>query len=336
VRFVVTSEHSSSSPPPSDDAAPASRSRRVRVGPPGAESPGAPIDAAAASAPEKVGAWVKEFALYPFFITLGIVGVFTLFSFLMREDETTLDFLRKIQTSGGNDRWYAAFQLSNLLGREADELRGNPEFVTEVVRIFEASAGEDPRVQRYLAIVLGRVGDSGTLPVLTSTLQADDDPETRIWAAWALGSIGDSSCVPALVQALEDADAGVRKMSAYALGSFTDPRGLEPLRRKLQDEVEDVRWNAAIALALHGDGSGFGVLRQLVNSIYLTRIEGMTDEQIEDVMLNAVKALGVLQASFPSARDLLEETSQSAPFPLVQRAARTQLEAFEPGAATRR
>lgn len=324
----MTPEHSSSSPPPSDDAAPPSPPQRVPVGPPGAQPSGAPG--------EKIGSWVKEFALYPFFITLGIVGVFTLFSFLMREEETALDFLHKIQTSGGNDRWYAAFQLSNLLGREGQELKGNPEFVSEVVRIFETSAGEDPRVQRYLAIVLGRVGDAGTLPVLSTALQRDDDPETRIWSAWALAAIGDSRSVPDLVRALDDADAGVRKMSAYALGSFADPRAREPLRRRLQDEVEDVRWNAAIALALHGDGSGYAVLRQLVNSMYLTRIDGMTDEQIESVMLNAVKALGVLQTSFPSARDLLEETRSSAPFPLVQREARTQLEAFEPGAATRR
>ncbi len=321
-----------SSTPPSDSAP---GSERVPVGP---KKASAPTDAAPAAegAPEKLGAWVKEFALYPFFITLGIVGVFTLFSFLMREDATALDLLRKIQTSGGNDRWYAAFQLSNQLGREGETLRGNPEFVSEVVRIFEASGDEDPRVQRYLALVLGRVGDAGTAPVLERALREDDDAETRIWSAWALGAIGDPSNVPALVQALEDPDAGVRKMSAYALGSLGDPGSLEPLRRRLDDEVEDVRWNAAIALAQQGDDSGFAVLRQLVNTLYLTRVEGMEDAQIKDVMVNAVKALGVLQRSSPSARDLLEETRASAPYPLVQREAETQLDAFEPPLEARR
>lgn len=312
----MTSEPSSTSPPP----------ERVPVGPPREGADAAPE----ATAPEKVGAWVKEFALYPFFITLGIVGVFTLFSFLLRDDETALDFLQRVQTSGGNDRWYAAFQLSNHLGRNADELRDDPAFVAEAVRVFEASSADDPRVQRYLAIVLGRLQAPSALPVLTGAVQQDDDAETRIWSAWALGAIRDPSSVPVLIGTLDDTDAGVRKMAAYALGSLADARSIEPLQRRLDDEVEDVRWNAAIALALLGDGSGYGVLRQLVNSMYLTRIEGMTDEQVKDVMLNTVKALGVLQSSFPSARDLLQETSTSAPFPVVQHEARSQLAAFEP------
>ncbi len=89
-------------------------------------------------------------------------------------------------------------------------------------------------------------------------------------------------------------------------------------------------------MAAQGDSSGYTILRQLVNSVYLTRIDGMEDAQVKDVMLNAVKALGVLQTTFPSARDLLEETSTSAPFPVVQSEARAQLDAFEPAVETRR
>jgi len=331
----VTSQQSSGSPPPAAGVPPASASERVAVGP-----PVSPVSGKASgddhTAQDKLGAWVKEFALYPFFITLGIVGVFTLFSFLMREDASALDFLRKIQTSSGNDRWYAAFQLSNHLGRSQDELKGNPEFVREVARVFEASADDDPRVQRYLAIVLGRVGDTGTLPVLTKALQEDDDAETRIWCAWALGALRDPGSVEVLIAALEDADPGVRKMSAYALGSLNDPRSVVPLRSHLDDEVEDVRWNVAIALAQQGDASGFAILRQLVNSLYLTRVDGMEGAQIEDVMLNAVKALGLLQVSLPSARDLLTETATAAPFAAVQQEARAQLDRFQPPLETRR
>ena len=332
MRFVVTSKPSSASPP--GDADPKPGSGRVPVGPQAAAR--APGSDAPETAPEKLGAWVKEFALYPFFITLGIVGVFTLFSFLMREDQTALDLLRQIQTSGGNDRWYAAFQLSNHIGREGEALQRDPEFLSEVVRIFEASDEDDPRVQRYLAVVLGRIGNASTLPVLVTAVREDDDAETRIWSAWALGALRDPTSVPVLVDALDDADAGVRKMSAYALGSLGDPRSIAPLRAHLDDEVEDVRWNAAIALASQGDGSGFAVLRQLVNSLYLTRVDGMEDAQIRDVMLNTVKALGVLQRTFPAARDLLEETSASAPYPIVQSEARTQLDAFAPPAEARR
>jgi HEAT repeat protein len=281
---------------------------------------------------EKMGAWVKEFALYPFFIVLGIVGVFTLFSHLLRNDETALDYLQQLRTSGGNDRWYAAFQLSNHLARDEENLRGDPVFLAEAERAFEAGANDDPRVQRYLAIVLGRIGTAENLPTLEKALAGDDDVETRMWSAWAMGSIADQAAVPALIAALEDADPAVRKTSAYALGSLRDPRSVEPLTLSLQDEVEDVRWNAAIGLALLGDGAGFAVLKEMVNSLHLSRIDGMTDESVKSVMLNAVKALGVLQETYPSARDLLEETKESAPFPVVRQEAEKQLAAGESGA----
>lgn len=305
----------------SDDQKPESESGKGA-----APQPPEPETPSSSPAAEKVGDWFKEFALYPFFIVLGIVGVFTLFSFLMRENKTEIDYLRQIRTSGGNDRWYAAFQLSNYLSRKSEDLRDDPVFLSEVRRIFEETAEDDPRVQRYLAIVLGRVGDASTQDVLIQALAEDDDVETRMWSAWSLGSIGATGAVPPLVAALDDADAAVRKMAAYALGSLRDPRGIAPLEARLQDEVEDVRWNAAIALAQSGVGTGYPVLRQMVNSLHLSRIEGMTDERVKDIMLNAVKALGILQATFPSARDLLEETSETAPFPLVQHEARKQLE----------
>ena len=286
-----------------------------------AKSPAAPGTAAAA------GVWLKEFALYPFFIVLGIVGVFTLFSLLRRDTKDARDYLAEIRGSGGNDRWYAAYQLSNLIGRKGAELKGDAAFVQEVRVLFEGGDNDDPRLQRYLAIVLGRVGDASVVPALVHAVQADTDAETRMWSAWAVGAIAAPDGVPALLGALADPEAGVREMGAYALGSLRDPRSIEPLQRLLQDEVEDVRWNAAIALAQQGNGAGFAVLRQLVDSRYLSRIDGMTEERLREIMLNAVKALGVLQSTYPSARDLLEETSASAPFPVVQQEARKQLEA---------
>lgn len=285
---------------------------------PGAK-PGAPAPA------EGVGNLVKQFALYPFFIVLGVVAVFTLFSLLLKDKKTEIDYLREIRTARGDERWYAAFQLSNVLSREGDKLRHDPAFLNEVTVVFEASEGEDPRLQRYLCIVLGWVGDGTSEPVLVRTLAQDDDAETRVWSAWALGKIASPGAVPALVTALADSEAAVRKMSAYALGSLKDSRAALPLVELLEDPIEDVRWNAAIALALQGRGEGYRILQQMVNALYLTRIDGMTDERLKDVMLNAVKALGVLQGTFPSARDLLQETSESAPFPMVQHEAREQL-----------
>jgi hypothetical protein len=336
---VTTLPRIPSDPQPPGGASDAGRTAGVPTSPveaaagePAAAAPtaGPPTGSGAAAA---AGVWLKEFALYPFFIVLGIVGVFTLFSVLHRNSKDARDYLAEIRGSGGNDRWYAAYQLSNLIGRQAEELKGDAAFVQEVRVLFEGGDNDDPRLQRYLAIVLGRVGDDSVLPALVHAVQSDEDAETRMWSAWAMGAIGAPDGVPALLGALRDPEAGVREMGAYALGSLRDPRSVEPLQGLLQDQVEDVRWNAAIALAQQGDGAGFPILRQLVDSRYLSGIDGMTDERLREIMLNAVKALGVLQATYPSARDLLEETSASAPFPVVQQEARKQLEAApRPGA----
>jgi HEAT repeat protein len=292
----------------------------------------APPDAAApAPPPESATTLFKQFAVYPFFIVLGIVAVFTLFGLLLRDEKTETDYLHSIRTASGDERWYAAFQLSKVLDKRGEELRGDPKFLHEVTTLFEAANGGDPRVQRYLAIVLGRVGDLSSVPSLSTAMRDDDDTETRVWAAWALGKIAVPAVVPALIAALEDADPAVRKMAAYALGTLHDERALQPLLDAFDDPVEDVRWNLAIALAQQGDASGYPILQQMVNAVYLSRIDGMTDERMKDVMMNAVKALGTLQATSPSARDLLAETARSAPYPLVQHEAKTRLEAAQQG-----
>ena len=258
--------------------------------------PPSKADPAAPAPPESATALFKQFAVYPFFIVLGIVAVFTLFGLLLRDEKTEIDYLNSIRTASGDERWYAAFQLSKVLDKRGAALRGDPKFLHEVTKQFEGAGGEDPRLQRYLAIVLGRVGDVSSLPTLTEAMRTDDDVETRVWSAWALGKIAVPEAVPSLLDTLDDT-------------------------------VEDVRWNVAIALAQQGDATGYPILRQMVDSVYLSRIDGMTDERLKDVMMNAVKALGVLQATSPSARDLLVETQRSAPFPLVQHEAKSQLEA---------
>lgn len=293
--------------------------------PPPPESPAAPPPGATPEPSESVGTLVKQFALYPFFIVLGVVAVFTLFSLLLRDRKTEMDYLREIRTARGDKRWYAAFELSRTIAQSSERLKSDRAFVDEVTAVFETAGAQDPKVQRYLAIVLGQVGGAGAQPALAAALQQSADAETRMYAALALGKIGGAAAVPPLVAALEDTASNVRASAAYALGYLHDGRTVDALRARLADANENVRWNAAIALAQNGSGAGFGVLQQMVNSLYLSRIPGMTDERMKDVMLNAVKALGVLQTTDPSARDLLEETRRTAPYPLVQHEAEQQL-----------
>ena len=67
-------------------------------------------------------------------------------------------------------------------------------------------------------------------------------------AAWALGASGASEAVPALIDALKDADPGVREQVAWALGAIRDPRAVDGLIGALKDQAPQVRQQAAWAL----------------------------------------------------------------------------------------
>ena len=58
------------------------------------------------------------------------------------------------------------------------------------MKAFEGAEADDPRVRRYLTLVLGRLGDPQAVPLLEGAL-ADKDADTRLYAIWALGAVGD-------------------------------------------------------------------------------------------------------------------------------------------------
>jgi HEAT repeat protein len=155
-------------------------------------------------------------------------------------------------------------------------------------------------VRRYLALVLGHVGDHEAVPLLV-TGAADDDSQVRIYSLWALGAIADPAGMPTLTAALNDEDPGIRKTAAYALGGFADPAAADALRPLVDDPIADVRWNAALALARQGDGSGTPVLEQMLDRRLLAQIPDITPEQQEDAMISALNALIALDVEIDGA-----------------------------------
>ena len=196
-----------------------------------------------------------------FLIPLGVVAITVLvyfgFRMMLTDTRTAQDYLSEIRTGGTNRRWPAAYELSRLMADPEVRLRDQT-LVPGLVRAFEGSKGDDPRVRRYLALALGRL--DRPLPERASQLliEALDDPdsETRISAIWALGSAGDTSVVPHIQRMYESPDAGIRKMAVYALGALPGEAQRVTLGAALEDPAPDVQWNAAVALARHNDVAG--------------------------------------------------------------------------------
>jgi HEAT repeat protein len=272
---------------------------------------------------------VLQFFIFPLSIVAVCVTVFVIFGLIASEGKGPRQYLDEVRTGSANRRWQAAFELTKVLQAHKDPALKDPRFVEEAVRTFSQSAGDDPRVRRYLALALGRLGDRRAVPALLQAARDSAangphaDPETQIYSVWALGAIGDPQAEPALAELAGSEDAGVRKAAVHALGSLPGDGPRTALTHALEDGVEDVRWNAAIALARRRDPASVPVLLEMLDRTHLATVEGMSEEQRVETLLQAVEAAGVVPDE--RLRAPLESLRDRDPSLKVREAARTAL-----------
>ena len=142
---------------------------------------------------------MTQFFLLPLAVVAGLVGIFLLYTLATRQPPTARDHLRTLQSGRFNQRWQAAFELSNLL-REGKDWRRDPALLRDVAAIFRSEAvhpNRDPRVRRYLALTLGNSDSREAVPPLLEALH-DDDSETRLYATWGLARLAAPEAEPLL------------------------------------------------------------------------------------------------------------------------------------------
>ena len=103
-------------------------------------------------------------------------------------------------------------------------------------------------------------------------------------------------------------------------------RAVDALHGLLNDSKEDVRWNAALALAQLGDGAGSDLLLKLLDHGYVDALPDMTAEQKTELMVNAVKGLGILRHE--PAHDRIRALSEDDPILEVRNASLEALKKF--------
>jgi len=267
---------------------------------------------------------IAQFFLFPLIIIAICVGIFLLFGYMTYEQKTPRDYLNDIRTGSDTRRWQAAFELSNIVSSDKEKLR-DTEFVPQLIAVYRGSRDEDPRVRQFLALTMGHMGDGRAVPVLVEGL-SDPQIENQIYTLWALGSIRDKSAVPGILKELNSTDPAIRKTAAYVLGVIQDPGAIRDLQIALNDANNDVRWNAAMALAQMHDASGGDLLTSLIDRNYLDKLEGMTAEQQKELLVNAIKCLGILK--FQPAHDKIVTLSQKDPDLAVRDASLEALKKF--------
>ena len=268
---------------------------------------------------------IAQFFLFPLIIIAICIGIFLLFGYLTYDQKTPQDLLNEVST--GSElccRWQSAYELSNIISTQKDKIR-NTDFVNKLIKVYQGSSAGDPRIRRYLALTMGHLGDPRAVPALIEGLN-DKDTENQMNNLLALGSIADKSATPSVVQRLSSDNPAVRKMAAFVLSAIKDPAASRALKGALNDTSEDVRWYAAIALAQVNDASGSDVLMKLIDHGYLDQLQGFSADQKSQLLINAVKCLGLLK--FEPAKDRILALSQSDPDLAVRDASLEALKKF--------
>lgn len=288
--------------------------------------PGSPEPEAAPEEPQRQTTpfLVLQFFVFPMAIVAVCVTVFVVFGLIAAEGKGAREYLHDVRSGSANRRWQAAFELSKVLQAGKDPALEDPQFVSEVAALFEDARADDPRVRRYLALALGRLGQPAAIPSLREAALGGEDPETRIFSTWALGSIGHESALDALAELTGDADPGIRKAAAHALGSFPGARASDALAVLLRDSVEDVRWNAALALGRRGDARARDVLLGMLDRERMLSVEGITEAQVETATQQAATAAAFL--GDPELDAVLAEIAAGAESLALREAARRALE----------
>lgn len=252
----------------------------------------------------------------PLLVVLACVAVFIGFGWIAYDQNSSQDYINDLRHWSKPRRSQAAYELARILVADPTALDETPGLKAQVREIYLAAENDD--MKHYLALVLGFTKDPESVPQLLESLAGDDD-ELKIYSLWALGTIGDARALQPMLEAAAHRDAGIRKTAAFALGALGDPAAVPRLEVLLEDTVADVRWNAALSIARLGNASGLGVLEEMLNRDLAVQVPGITPEQQEDAMIEAVKALADLDDA--SIEGILEKLADSDPSLKVRQAA---------------
>src|SRR3954464_4898918 len=113
-----------------------------------------------------------QFVLFPLGIVAVGVGIFLLFGRLASEEHALPDYLNEIRAGSSHERWQAAYQLSKSLKR--GEAKRYPNLEQNAAALYTSSKTDNPRIRRYLGMVLGTLGDRRATPLLLDGLNDRD------------------------------------------------------------------------------------------------------------------------------------------------------------------
>ncbi len=259
--------------------------------------------------------------VFPMLIAVTMAILLSGIVLLTHEEETPESLITVIKTGAPSKRWQKAYELSNELNREGGMLRGAG-IMNEVIHILNDEEHYDAKTRAYMAMALSRFHNEEAQSALRTALSKaddEDDPKLTLFLMWAVAGYQNQDDAKGMLRFLESQHDDLRKTAAYVLGALNDKEVIPKLQRSLEDSVIDVRWNAALSLARLGDKSGKDILYQMLDRTALHSIHELDEPGIEQVMVNAAKALKLIFDE--QTQKILEHISQTDPSLKVREAA---------------
>lgn len=259
--------------------------------------------------------------VFPMLIAVTMAILLSGIVLLTHEDETPESLITAIKTGAPSKRWQKAYELSNELNREGGMLR-SAGIMNEVIHILNDGEHYDAKTRAYMAMALGRFRSEesrAALKTALSKIDDEDDPKLTLFLMWALANYQNQNDAKDVFRFLQSLHDDLRKTAAYVLGVLNDREAIPELERSLEDSVVDVRWNSALSLARLGDNSGKDILFQMLDRTRLKSVHELKDPEIEQVMMNAAKAAGLILDD--QIKQILEPISQTDPSLKVRQAA---------------
>ncbi|MFO0980562.1 MAG: HEAT repeat domain-containing protein [Planctomycetota bacterium] len=207
------------------------------------------------------------------------------------------------------------------------ELLTDGRFQGEVLAAFRESAGDDPKVRKFLAEILGQMRLPEAVPALKAAL-VDPTQDYVVAVLLALAQIGSPTAYDAVLPYAKIADANLRKLAYFVLGRIKDDQAIPVLAKGLQDEDFQARVNAIFALASFDDRRALAELKPLLDRSFLARNgfhggqsvgAGAAEDDMEPILTNALTVAGHFHEA--ALRTDIDRLRASDPSPRVQRAA---------------
>ena len=238
--------------------------------------------------------FIIQLFVAPALIVIGIVAVWLLFNWLVRQSTAQPeDLIKGLEQGARVARWQRASELADMLRnkRYADFKRDNKS-AAQLAQILDREIGQggmeddDVEFRNFLARALGEFEVQDGIHVLLKAATTNRDPREQKVRDAALQAIArraynlqqldppqpleHAELEPTLEKLAVDDDPAIRMQTAYALSQINSPASIKRLEVMVDDADLDTRANAAIALAHRGNGTAVPTLADLLDLDELT------------------------------------------------------------------